>query len=312
MKKILITGGLGNLGSWLTRYFCEQQWDVTVLGATYRDILPDYNYNFIACDITNLENCKKALKGQLFDYVIHTASYNDTFMPNYALKSLEINALGTRNILDTLEKTNLKNFIYLSTFHVYGKTTGKITENTPVAPVHDYATTHLFGELYVEQFFRNTNLPYTIIRLTNSYGCPIEKASSKWYLVLNDLAKMAATNQVIELKSNGKPQRDFIWMGDVCSVLENICLLDNAPNGIFNLSSEMNFSMLEIAEKVQNAYFEVYNKKIEIRLNELDKNDYQQNVFVSSEKLKEIIDFKAIDKIKEEAKEIFEKLANSQ
>ena len=39
--------------------------------------------------------------------------------------------------------------------------------------------------------------------------------------------------------------------------------------------------------------------KIEIRLNELDKNDYQQNVFVSSEKLKEIIDFEAIDKIKE-------------
>ena len=271
MKKILITGGLGNLAA------------------------------------------RRNLRAkQLFDYVIHTASYNDTFMPNYALKSLEINALGTRNILDTLEKTNLKNFIYLSNFHVYGKTTGKITENTPVAPVHDYATTHLFGELYVEQFFRNTNLPYTIIRLTNSYGCPIEKASSKWYLVLNDLAKMAATNQVIELKSNGKPQRDFIWMGDVCSVLENICLLDNAPNGIFNLSSEMNFSMLEIAEKVQNAYFEVYNKKIEIRLNELDKNDYQQNVFVSSEKLKEIIDFKAIDKIKEEAKKIFEKLANSQ
>jgi UDP-glucose 4-epimerase len=312
VKKILITGGLGNLGSWLTRYFCEKKWEVSVLGATFRDILPDYNFNFITCDITNLENCKKALDGQLFNFVIHTASFNDTFMPNYAHKSIEINALGTRNILDSLEKTNLKNFIYLSTFHVYGKTTGKITENTPVAPVHDYATTHLFGELYVEQFFRNANLPYTIIRLTNSYGCPIEKSSSKWYLVLNDLAKMAATNKIIELKSNGKPQRDFIWMGDVCSVLENICLLKNAPNGTFNLSGEMNFTMVEIAEKVQNAYFEVYNEKVEIRLNEQDKNDYQQNIYVSSEKLKKISPFKAKDKIEEEAKKIFKKLTNNQ
>lgn len=309
MKKILITGGLGNLGSWLTRHFCALGWEVTVLGTSFRPILPEFTFNFITCDITNFDLCKKVLSNCFFDYVIHTASFNDTFMPNYALKSLEINALGTRNILESLEKTNLNNFIYLSTFHVYGHAKGEITENTPTAPIHDYATTHLFGELYVEQFHRNTNLPYTIIRLTNSYGCPIEKSSSKWYLILNDLAKMAVSENKIILKSNGKPSRDFIWMGNVCEAMEKICLLKNAPNDVFNLSGEQSYSMLEIAEKVQNAYSEVYKNKILIRTNELDLNEYPRNINVSSEKLKNLIVFQTSDKIEEEAKKIFELLS---
>ena len=51
---------------------------------------------------------------------------------------------------------------------------GIVNENSPVLPRNDYAITHLFGEEYVKYFNRTKNLPFTIIRLSNSYGCPKE------------------------------------------------------------------------------------------------------------------------------------------
>ena len=189
--KVLITGGFGNLGSWLVRHFCKNGFEVTILGRQRKSFLDDYAFEFIQCDISSSDSCKNALQEKNFDVVIHAASFNDTFLPNYSEKALLANTLGTRNILEHLNKNHLKHFIYLSTFHVYGASSGHITERTVPSPIHDYATTHLFGELYVEQFQRTHALPYTIIRLTNSYGCPLDIHSDKWYLVLNDLAKAA-------------------------------------------------------------------------------------------------------------------------
>lgn len=309
MNRILITGGLGNLGAWLTRHFCEKNWFVSVLGTSFKPILPNYIFDFIQCDITDIEQCKFVLQSKKFDVVIHAASFNDTFLKDYALKSLQINTLGTRNILESIDKTSLRNFIYISTFHVYGNAIGEITEFTPTAPKHDYASTHLFGEIYVEQFNKTNNLPYTIIRLTNSYGCPIEINSNKWYLVLNDLAKMAVEKEQIVLKSNGNPSRDFIWMGDVCGVFEKLSGLTTAPNSVFNLSGETSYTMLEIAEKIQKAYLDVFKKEILIKVNENDKNIYPKNIFVNSNKLKKIVPFVASDNIINEAKKIFELLS---
>lgn len=306
--KVLITGGFGNLGSWLTRHFCQQGHDVSVLASRKRPILENLNFKLIICDITSAASCKDALLHESFDVVIHTASINDTFVDNYAEKSLLVNTLGTRNIIEALNKTALKNFIYLSTFHVYGVSSGHITEESPTLARHDYATTHLFAEYYVKQFHLTHKLPYTIIRLTNSYGCPTDKESSKWYLVLNDLAKMAFEKQEIILKSNGLAARDFIWMGDVCTVLEKLGQ-QQAPNDTFNLSGEQTFSMLAIAEAVQKAYQQLTGKKLEIQINTEDKTPQGAPLFVSAAKVKKLVDYKSENRFEQEASNIFTFLA---
>lgn len=306
--KVLITGGYGNLGSWLTRHFCGQGHEVSILASRKRSILDSLDFKLIVCDITSATACKEALLHETFDVVIHTASVNDTFIDNYTEKSLLVNSLGTRNIIEALNKTSLRNFIYLSTFHVYGVAGGQITEESPLLTRHDYATTHLFAEYYVKQFHLTHALPYTIIRLTNSYGCPTDLESSKWYLILNDLSKMAFEKQQIVLKSNGLAARDFVWMGDVCEVLEKLSKT-TASNDTFNLSGEQTFSMLEIAESVQKAYHKFSGETLQIQTNQEDKTTPGAPLFVSSAKIKKMIPYASANRFEAEAKKIFEFLS---
>lgn len=306
-KKILITGGLGNLGSWLTMHF-SKEFDIYVLSKNAVESL-DVKYTLIQADITNIKELEEQLSID-FDYCIHTASYNEFFHENYPENALLINSLGTRNLIEVLKNKNIKNFIYLSTFHVYGKSNGHITENTNLVPLNDYASTHLFAEYYIKQFFQTDDFPFTIFRLTNSYGAPKYHNSSKWYLVLNDLVKGAYTNKEITLKGNGQATRDFIWMGDVCSIIEKSLTLNPNENNIFNLSSNTCKSMLELAKKVQNVYINRYKKNIDIILNEKDTT-ISLNLNVCNNKVKTLIDFTIRDEFENEINKIFDLLEDN-
>ena len=305
---LLITGGLGNLGSWLTDYFCRHtNYRVSVLASRHRPILSDLDFTFIGCDIADRHAVENSLGNHTFDYVVHTASVNDYFKENFAEDALRVNALGTRNLLDHFkDQTELRQFVYFSTFQVYGQRNGLITEDTPTEPKNDYGTTHLFAEYYVKQFHASHRLPYTIFRLTNSYGCPKDTDSSKWYLVLNDLARMAATEQKIVLKSNGQASRDFIWMGEVCDIVHQTLESPNPFNDTFNISGEQTFRMIDVAASVQQAYQEVYGEQLAIEVNENDTNRYADDLQVSSQKLRQKISFATQHRFVEEAKKIFE------
>lgn len=304
MKSILITGGLGNLGSWLTNHFVESKYKVDVLASRKRPILEDLDFNFIQCDISDLESCRRALSGKKYDIIIHAASVNDGFVDDYFTLAANVNSLGTRNILEVVKDNLPEHFIYFSTFQVYGKYAGDITEETPLETKNDYGNTHLFAEQYVKQFGYTNKLPFTIIRLTNSYGCPKDTDSSKWYLILNDLARTAVIKKEIVLKSNGKAPRDFIWMGDVCTTIEK--LIQHGPTqDIFNLSGELTFRMVDIANFVQQAYNEVYGEQLPVVTNLDDKSEFPDGFNVSSKKLKNIIPFSCQPHFIEEAKKIF-------
>ena len=304
--KILITGGLGNLGSWLTRSFCEANYKVTVLSKTNRNILPQCDFEFISCDISDAQLCKEVLSTHAFNYVIHAASTNDFFIDNYSDEARRINTDGTFNLLNALQTDTLKQFFYLSTFQVYGKFEGLINEETIPDPQNDYGSSHLKAEDHMMKFQEDHAIPCAAIRLTNSYGCPVDFNSSKWYLVLNDLARMAVERKEIVLKSNGLAPRDFIWMGDVCSVFKELIANDDPINGVFNLSGESTYTIMDVAEKVKQAYQKKYSELVNIVVNPDDTTVYVDDLNVSSQKLKKVVNFQAQDKFMEEALQIFD------
>lgn len=118
-KKILVTGAFGNLGSWITSFLAKFDYDIILLTRQEKKKFHNIPYSVIECDITNLELLKEKLNFDI-DFCIHMASFNEFFLEDYPKKALEINSLGTRNLLEVLSTKNLKNFIYFSTFHVYG------------------------------------------------------------------------------------------------------------------------------------------------------------------------------------------------
>ena len=300
-KKVLITGGFGNLGSYIVKHLINLNYEVTILTRREKYKFENLKYKVVECDITNLEELKSKLNYD-FDFCVHCASFNEFFLENYAKKALEINTLGTRNLLEVLNLKDLKNFIYFSTFHVYGLNSGFIDEMTIANPKNDYASTHLFAEYYIKQFGYTHNLKYTILRLTNSYGCPINKDTDKWYLVLNDLVKSAFINKSVTIKTNGKAKRDFIWMGDVVKVVEEI-LEKAATNDIYNLCANRSYEIIELANIVQKVFEYKYHKKIDIVINKDDKTIYD-NLIVKNDKLNSIISYEAHDIIEDEVNKI--------
>jgi UDP-glucose 4-epimerase len=308
---ILVTGGHGNLGSWITDHLAEQDYDVTILGRAPNQFVKTRSISFIECDLTQTSDVSRKLKGEAFDHVIHLSSANDGGSPGYAELALRVNALGTRNLLGALDTGPLKSFQYFSTFHVYGQQLGTITEDTPLKPRHDYASTHLFAEVYVRQFHATHGLPYVIWRLSNSYGAPKHLDSTKWNLVLNDLSRMALEKGEIRLNSNGLAQRDFIWMGDVCKAVAAFIEQDKAPCSVFNLGSGRTWRMLDVAHSVQRAYRRQFGREIPVEVNKADTSLHDQNLTFNCDKLQALFPFEAEDRFESEARGIFNLLSGN-
>lgn len=307
-SNVLITGGLGNLGSWITQHFINKGYQVTVLSKNKREVLIEGDFEIIYADIAQFDDLNAKLSGKQFDFIIHTASVNDGFVERYFELAAMVNVLGTRNLLEVVKDTPPKNFIYFSTFQVYGKYSGTITEETEKLPKHDYGTSHLQAELAIKQLHVTHQIPFTIFRLTNSYGCPKDLDSSKWYLILNDLSKTAFRTKEIVLKSNGLAPRDFIWMGSVAEIVEKTCSTLEATNDIYNISGQNTLTMLDVANAVQLAYKEKYGKEIPVKTNQEDTTSYPTDLFVNSEKLRSKLKINNVVRFKEEAVKIFELL----
>lgn len=305
---VLITGGLGNLGSWITQHFIDKGYQVTVLSKNKREVLINGDFEIIYADIAQFDDLNAKLSGQQFDYIVHTASVNDGFVDRYFELAAMVNVLGTRNLLEVVKDNPPKNFIYFSTFQVYGKYSGIITEETEKLPKHDYGTSHLQAELAIKQLHVTHQIPFTIFRLTNSYGCPKDLDSSKWYLILNDLSKTAFKTEEIVLKSNGLSPRDFIWMGTVADTVEKACSTLAAAHDIYNISGQNTLTMLDVANAVQDAYKEKFNKEIPVKTNQEDTTTYPSDLYVDSSKLREKLKFDDVVRFKEEALKIFELL----
>lgn len=303
-KRLLVTGGLGNLGSWIVQE-ASKIFEVTVLTRTHRDVNIRGDYNVVFADLADPQVLKSVLSEFKFNYVIHAGSVNDGFVDSYQSLSYNVNSFGTRNLLEALNFGELEHFIYLSTFQVYGAYSGHIDEKTLPSPKNDYGLSHLIAEHFMSMIMPKNS--FSTIRLTNSYGCPKDLDSSKWYLVLNDLSKQAFFNQSIKLGGNGKAIRDFIWMGDVVAALVGL-LITVPENEVYNISQGKSISMLEVAEKVQEAYKIYTGELLPIEVNTGDKSSHDQSLYVESKKIRNKLCVGESNKMTEEAIEIFKLL----
>ena len=313
--RCLVTGGLGYAGAWITEHLARNGHDVFVLSR--KDSKPSlrYPYTLIQADIEQLapenladlipENCQ---------VVIHAASLNESFLPDYARQSLLVNALGTRNLLQalSLQKEKLKRtyplFLYCSTFHVYGLSHGYITEQTPVAPRNDYALTHLFAEEYCRMFMRTAGIPFIILRLTNGYGAPKTPDSNKWYLLLNDICRNAITEGKIVLHSNPNMPRDFIWLGDVARTIERLIPRYDLAGNVYNVASGQAMPIGKIAQRVAELARQYLKRPVPLIMpddKKLFEQDSDLSLHVSNLALSEVIETGFQDHMAKEILEIF-------
>ncbi|MBP1673769.1 MAG: hypothetical protein H6Q25_1584 [Bacteroidetes bacterium] len=188
MKKILITGGAGFIGSHVVRLFVTKYPHYEIFNLdklTYagnlenlKDIEASPNYHFIQADIVDGDTILNLFKKHQFDGVIHLAaeSHVDRSIEN-PLEFIYTNVVGTVNLLNAAKviwKDNLtdKKFYHISTDEVYGSLSdsGSFTEETPYDPHSPYSAAKASSDHFVRAYHDTYKLPTVISNCSNNYG----------------------------------------------------------------------------------------------------------------------------------------------
>lgn len=209
MNNILLIGATGFLGALIHKHYEYSGNRVVTLGRNpASDIVADFN------DMDSIANCD--LSEFNIDTVILCAAVNETQISQSLSETYKINVALTRVVVELAKRANISNMIYVSTFHVYGRSYGHLDEISDCHPLNDYGLTHLLSEKIIVNQCSQNNMQYLIVRPTNIYGIPADLTNfDRWTLVPFEFVREAVKRQRIVIKSSGKQLRNFVSVDDV-------------------------------------------------------------------------------------------------
>jgi dTDP-glucose 4,6-dehydratase len=235
MKKMLITGGAGFIGSHVVRLFVNNypQYEIynldklTYAGNLFNlnDIENKPNYYFIKADIVDGEHIMQLFEQHRFDAVIHLAaeSHVDRSIAN-PMEFIMANIVGTVNLLNAAKfywKDDFQNkrFYHISTDEVYGSLgdTGFFTEDTPYDPHSPYSASKAGSDHLVRAYHDTYNLPIVISNCSNNYG-PNQFPEKLIPLFINNIRR----NKPLPVYGKGDNVRDWLYVIDHARAIDVI------------------------------------------------------------------------------------------
>ncbi|MCK9451255.1 MAG: dTDP-glucose 4,6-dehydratase [Bacteroidales bacterium] len=235
MKKILITGGAGFIGSHLVRLFVNKYTDCQIYNldkltyagnlANLTDVEKAPNYHFIKADIVDGEKMISLFESYDFDQVIHLAaeSHVDRSISN-PMEFIMANIVGTVNLLNAARhqwKNDFtgKLFYHVSTDEVYGSLgdTGYFTEETPYDPHSPYSASKASSDHLVRAYHDTYKLPIVISNCSNNYG-PNQFPEKLIPLIINNIRN----NKPLPVYGEGLNVRDWLYVVDHARAIDVI------------------------------------------------------------------------------------------
>ena len=259
MKKILVTGGAGFIGSNTVSRLIEKGYSVTVLDNLSSGKLENLsvvrnnpNFSFMQGDIRNKAVLHEAFCG--VDAIVHLAALIDVSASVVdPLKTHEVNATGTLNLLQAAEKENtVGKFVFASTTAVYGDAeTLPIKENSAPKPISPYAASKVAAEAYCNAFTKCHGLSSVILRFFNVYGPKNEK--SPYSGVITKFLRQALNSEVLTVYGDGKQTRDFIHINDVVDAVVLALEAKEVGGEAFNVCTGTPISINKLVEALHLA-----------------------------------------------------------
>ena len=247
---ILITGGLGQVGSYLTEELSKGGYNrVTVLdnfSSNIKDFVVPQDVTVVEGDIRDKELVDELVSKS--DVIIHTAAQvsvvNSIESPIY---DAEINVSGTLNLLDAARKCDVKRFIYISSAAVYGEPVYlPIDEKHPTNPMSPYGLSKLTGERYAMLFHSLYGVPVVCLRLFNIYS-PRQNPNSPYSGVITKFIERAKLGKPPVIYGDGNQTRDFVNIHDVVDVVVKCIECDDAVGEVFNVGTGVATTVNELA-----------------------------------------------------------------
>lgn len=254
MKKILITGGAGNVAGSLASKLVQNHDNYVVIvddlstGSLHK--LPSAsfsNWKFIKADVNNFNDISPIMVSYGFDFVFHYAAVvgvkRTLDNPVNVLRDIE----GIRNVLDLAKNTGVKRVFYSSSSEVYGEPVSlpQHEETTPLNSRLPYAIVKNVGEAFFRSYQKEFGLDYTIFRFFNTYG-PRQSED----FVLPKFLSLASAGKDITLYGDGSQTRTFCYVDDNIDATTRAFEDGLAVNDTINIGNDQETSIMELAQTI--------------------------------------------------------------
>jgi UDP-glucose 4-epimerase len=302
MKKILVTGGAGYIGSKIVADLIKLKYKIYIVDnlSTGHKILINKKAFFFKCNIGNKKKISSFLKKNKISSVIHCAASLDVNESEKKPRKYYVNNfINTKKLLEACIENNLSNFIFSSTCAVYGNISGIVTENFITKPVSVYGKTKLQCEKLIMIYAKKYKFRYGILRYFNVSGSDMKNkigcVNKNNQLIKNISMSIANKDNQVSIfghdyaTKDGTCIRDYIHINDIskihCKLLKVI--EKNNKSYLINCGYGLGYSVLDIVNYFENIF------KIKLKKLFLPKRKGDMVQIISSvEKMQKILKLK--------------------
>jgi len=250
VKKILVTGGAGFIGSHVVDRFVRAGFDVVVVDNLSTGRLSNLNKaaRFYQVDIRS-EELAEVFERERPRYVSHHAAQIDVRRSVAdPMFDADVNVRGTLNLLECARKTPVERIIYASTGGaVYGEPEYlPCDESHPVAPLSPYGASKYVVEHYLHMYRANYGIDYTILRYANVYG-PRQNPEGEAGVVAIFAWQMMQGGATI-INGDGEQERDFVYVGDCADA--SLMAIESSIDGVYNIGTGVGTSINQIYDEL--------------------------------------------------------------
>lgn len=265
MKKLLVTGGAGFIGSNFIIHMLNKYDDLGIVNLdalTYcgnlinlESIRDCPRYSFLRGSVTDEETVEKLFQENDFDWVINFAA--ETHVDRAILNPnifVTTNVLGISNLLAAARRRWEKagsfregtKFLQVSTDEVYGSlgSDGLFSETTPLDPHSPYSASKASADLLAKSYFDTFGMPVNITRCSNNYG-PFQFPEKLIPLIINN----CLNHKQLPIYGDGLQIRDWLYVKDHCNAIDMV-LHDGIPGEVYNVGGHNERTNIDIVKTI--------------------------------------------------------------
>lgn len=249
---VLVTGGLGYIGSYVVRELLDRGWRVRILDNRYRcdpaiasATAALDGVEVVEGDVRYAHTVENAVRG--VETVVHLAAVCMNKSIADPTESLDVNLMGTQNVLDAAGRAGVRRIVYASSASVYGNPTSlPMRETDPLAPLTPYCVAKLAGEQMLAFYAKRTNVSWLALRFFNVYG-PGQPTDAYYTSVVLTFLNRIARGEAPVIDGRGEQSMDFVHVRDVARAV-GMALDTEASGEALNVGTGTQTSIADLAD----------------------------------------------------------------